>query len=46
MLEETDKLISDIAGESGFYDQSHFTKTFFRERGLTPGEYRRRHRNH
>ena len=29
---------------TGFWDQSHFTKTFKHERGVTPGEYRRRHR--
>lgn len=42
-LEKTDKLVADIAQECGFYDQSHFTKVFFRVRGITPGEYRRRH---
>ena len=44
LLETTDKLVADIATETGFYDQSHFTKLFVRERGMTPGEYRRRHR--
>ena len=29
--------------ETGFFDQSHFTRVFKRERGLTPGEYRRQH---
>lgn len=43
LLETSDKLVSDIATETGFYDQSHFTKLFVRERGMTPGEYRRRH---
>lgn len=46
MLEKTDKLITDIALECGFYDQSHLTKAFLAERGITPGEYRRRHLNH
>lgn len=44
LLETTDKLVADIAAETGFWDQSHLTKLFKRERGMTPGEYRRRHR--
>ncbi len=44
LLETTDKLVSEIAVETGFWDQSHLTKLFKRERGTTPGEYRRRHR--
>ena len=44
LLETTDKLVSEIAAETGFWDQSHLTKLFKRERGMTPGEYRRKHR--
>ena len=44
LLETTEKLVSEIATETGFWDQSHLTKLFKRERGITPGEYRRRHR--
>ena len=44
LLEKTDRLVSDIAVATGFFDQSHFTKIFKRERGVTPGEYRRHHR--
>ena len=44
LLETTDMLVSEIAVETGFWDQSHLTKLFKRERGTTPGEYRRRHR--
>ena len=44
LLEDTDKLITEIAHECGFFDQSHFTKAFTRERGITPGEDRRRHK--
>ena len=44
LLETTDKLVSEIAVETGFWDQSHFTKTFKQFRGITPREYRRRHR--
>jgi AraC-like DNA-binding protein len=45
LLETTEKLVSEIAAETGFWDQSHLTKLFKRERGITPGEYRRRHRH-
>ena len=44
LLESTDKLLSDIAVETGFFDQSHLTRVFKKERGMTPGEYRRQHR--
>lgn len=44
LLETTDMLISDIATETGFFDQSHLARVFKRERGMPPGEYRRRHR--
>ena len=33
--------IADIAAQTGFYDQSHFTRTFKRKYGLTPHDYRR-----
>ena len=45
LLETTDKLLSEIAAETGFFDQSHLTRTFKKERGMTPGEYRRQHHN-
>jgi len=32
--------LADVAVSSGFYDQSHFAKTFKRVTGLTPGQYR------
>lgn len=44
LLEATDKTISEIAQDCGFCDHSHFVHTFRRERGITPCEYRRRHR--
>ena len=44
LLEETDDLLADIAIATGFFDQSHLTRTFVRERCITPGEYRRQHR--
>ena len=43
LLTTTNKLISDIATETGFYDQSHFVKTFKAERGQTPAQYRKKH---
>ena len=45
LLETTDMLISDIAHETGFYDQSHMTRAFKAFRKTTPGEYRRNHRS-
>lgn len=45
LLETTDKLLTDIAIETGFFDQSHFSRVFKIKRNMTPGEYRRRHRH-
>ena len=44
LLETSNTLVADIATACGFYDQSHFSKAFLRERGATPGTYRRQHR--
>jgi AraC family transcriptional regulator len=33
--------LADIAARSGFYDQSHFVKTFKRLMGITPSRYRK-----
>ena len=41
LLSTTKKSVTDIAAEVGFFDQSHFTRAFKRERGITPGQYRR-----
>lgn len=43
LLTETDHSVTDIAGEAGFYDQSHFSRTFTRLMGLSPLKYRKRH---
>jgi AraC-like DNA-binding protein len=45
MLASTDKSILQIALQTGFYDQSYFTKQFLRQTGRTPTAYRRRHRH-
>ena len=41
-LVSTGAPLGDIALASGFYDQSHFCRTFKRETGLSPAEYRAR----
>ncbi len=43
LLETTNKLLTEIAGETGFFDQAHFCKTFKRTTGLTPAKYRKQH---
>ncbi len=42
LLTTTDRTIADIAGDVGFYDQSHLTNEFVRRKGLTPARYRER----
>lgn len=39
-LSASDKPLAEIASEAGFCDQAHFTRTFHRLTGLTPGQYR------
>lgn len=45
LLESSDKPLVDIAQETGFYDLSHFTRAFKRERKTTPGQYRRHYQS-
>lgn len=40
MLQYTDKTVSDIALDCGFFDPSHFIKNFERAEGITPARYR------
>ena len=40
-LTESDDAIAQVALEAGFFDQSHFTRTFKRHFGVTPQAYRR-----
>ncbi len=41
LITQTTMSLGDIAAESGFYDQSSFTRQFRKVLGLTPGAYRR-----
>ena len=45
LLENTDRTVSDIAQEIGFYDHSHFIRHFKRIRGCTPNQYRKQHKH-
>jgi AraC family transcriptional regulator len=40
-LSKADLPIARIAANAGFFDQSHFTRTFTRIVGVTPAEYRK-----
>lgn len=44
LLENTDRTIADIALAVGFYDHSHFTRTFKRQMSCSPKQYRDHHR--
>lgn len=39
---QTPQSLAAIANDTGFFDQSHFTRSFKRVFGVTPGQYRRR----
>ncbi|MEO0452529.1 MAG: AraC family transcriptional regulator, partial [Verrucomicrobiota bacterium] len=43
LLSESDQPIASIASDCGFYDQSHFNRTFRNVIHSTPGSYRRRY---
>jgi transcriptional regulator GlxA family with amidase domain len=45
LLEKSDRTITDIAQSCGFYDHSHFTKTFKLIMSCTPFSYRKSHRS-
>lgn len=42
MLLETDKTVSEVAHECGFYDHAHFSRSFRRIMQSSPSEYRSR----
>ena len=44
LLSRTDTPLADVALAAGFFDQSHFCRTFRCHTGLTPSAYRRRFR--
>ena len=44
LLTTTGNSMAAVAAETGFYDQSHFTRKFRRVTGMTPLAYRRRFR--
>jgi AraC family transcriptional regulator len=41
LIKRSDKSLTEIALECGFFDQSHFIRTFKEVTGFTPKEYRR-----
>ena len=41
LLAETDRLVKQIAQETGFRDAIRFHEAFVREEGLSPSDYRR-----
>ncbi|MEJ0019631.1 MAG: AraC family transcriptional regulator [Acetobacteraceae bacterium] len=45
LLLETELPLADIALSTGFADQSHFTKSFHRQVGASPGAWRRQRQN-
>lgn len=42
MMSSSEKSITDIALDCGFYDSSHFTKCFVASKGITPTKYRKK----
>ena len=42
LMKNTDRSMADIASECGFFDQSHFTKTFRAVEGMPPLRYRKK----
>ena len=42
LLRNTDEPLDKIAAQTGFYDQSHFCKTFKAKTGQTPASFRHR----
>jgi AraC-like DNA-binding protein len=43
LLAETEKKITEIALEVGFFDHSHLSRTFSRLMGVSPLAYRKAH---
>ena len=45
LLADTDRSLAEIALDTGFYDQAHFSRTFKRFTGTTPGIFREENRD-
>jgi AraC-like DNA-binding protein len=45
LLTQSDKSITEIAVEIGFYDHAHFSRTFSRLMGIAPLAYRKQHQS-
>jgi two-component system response regulator YesN len=46
LLLNTDMNLADISIENGFFDQSHFTKTFKEIEKMTPSDFRRKYKEY
>jgi len=46
LLLNSDANLADLAMEAGFFDQSHFTKTFKMIERMTPSQFRRRYKKY
>jgi len=46
LLLNTEISLADLAVETGFFDQSHFTKTFKRTEKMTPSRFRRKYKKY
>lgn len=44
LIKASDRSLTEISLDTGFSDQSHFSRSFVRITGETPRDYRRRHR--
>ena len=42
MLLASNKSIGEIAQDCGFFDSSHFSQNFKKEKGVTPTEFKRK----
>ncbi|MFC4991258.1 helix-turn-helix domain-containing protein [Rubritalea tangerina] len=42
LMPKDDLSLADVASESGFSDQAHFTRVFKKKMGVTPAAYRRK----
>lgn len=45
-MARTEASLGEVAAAAGFYDQSHFNRTFKRHTGMTPAEFRASLRSH